>query len=104
MTHWLIIGGTRIRAEHEKKQWDNLKGYLKQHKGSKATVYLKTTGDIFCRIVKLECDQNYNDLELDVNSGFSSSIRRLNSRPNNIELSRMQLDYYFNRYMEDANA
>jgi hypothetical protein len=104
MTHWLVIGGTRIRAEHEKKQWDNLKEYLEQYKDSKATVYLKTTGDMFVRIVKLECDQNYKDLDLDCNSCFSGSIRHLNSRPNNIELSRMQIDYYFNRYMEAANA
>jgi hypothetical protein len=94
MTHWLQIGGIKIRSEYEIKQWYHLKEYIEQHEGSKATVYVKTTGDMFARIIKLECDQNYNELDLDCNSCFSGSIRHFNGRPNNIEISKLQLDYY----------
>jgi hypothetical protein len=97
MTHWLHLGGMKLSCTEEQKQWDNLNKYIKTHKNCKATVYNKTTGDMFCRIVKLECNQNYNKLNLDCNSMSIGSIRHLNSRPNNIELCKMQLDYFVNR-------
>jgi hypothetical protein len=97
MTHWLQIGGMRIREAYERKQWENLSKYLEQHQGSNATVYIKNTGDIYARIIKLECEQSYNDIEIDCNSCFDGSIRYLNSRPNNIEISKLQLDYYMSK-------
>ena len=97
MTHWLEIGGTRISTKNEDMQWDHLKKYLSEYPESKATVYIKNTGDLFATVVRLECKQNYRDLDLECNSGSDGSIRHLNYKPKNIELCRMQTDYFFNR-------
>jgi hypothetical protein len=100
MVHWLQIGGIKSSMKNEDIQWANLKKYLEEYPESKAVVYIKETGDIFCKVVKLECSQNYNDLDLDCNSMFNGSIRHLNHKPNDIALCRLQLDYYFNRRRE----
>jgi hypothetical protein len=95
--HWLEIGGIRINMKDEDKQWDHLKKYLSDYPESKATVYIKNTGDLFARVVRLECKQNYRDLDLECNSCSDCSIRQLNYKPQNIEICKKQIDYFFNR-------
>jgi len=96
MIHWLEIGGIRIGMKDEDKQWNYLKKYLSEYPESKATVYFKDS-DLFARVVKLECKQNYRDLDLHCNSCSNSSIKHLNHKPQNIELCKNQLDYFLNR-------
>ena len=96
MVHWLQVGGMRTSLKNENRQWENIQTYLEEYPNSKATVYYKETGDLFCRIVKLECKQNYRDLDLDCNSG-DGSVRHLNYRPNDLTESAVQIDYYVNR-------
>ena len=99
MTHWLQIGGTRVSQKAEDRQWNNLQEYLSDYPESKATIYLKETGDLFCKIVKLECNQNYRDLDLYCNGG-DGSAKHLNHKPNDLVLCKLQIDYFINRKRE----
>jgi hypothetical protein len=101
MTHWLQIGGMKVSQKAEDRQWNNLQQYLSDYSESKATVYYKETGDIFCRIVKLECNQNYRDLDLYCNGG-DGSVRHLDYKPKDLALSKLQLDYFVNRSKREA--
>lgn len=92
--HWLQFGGMKLKTSSERKQWSNLKEYLEKYPESKASIFLKNTGDVFARIVKLECSQNYNDLDLDCNSLFDGSIKHLNYKPNMSDLSESNLEMF----------
>jgi len=98
--HWLEVGGMRFTVPDENVQWKHLKDYLTKYPDSKITVYNRNSGDLCARVVRLECKQKYNDLDMDCNSGFTHSIRRLAYKPKNIELCRVQSDYFFNRSEE----
>ena len=98
--HWLEVGGKRFTISDEDVQWGYLKDYMLKYPDSKITVYNRNAGDLFARVVKLECKQKYRDLDIDCNSGFTHSIRRLDRKPNNIEPCRVQSDYFFNRSAE----
>ena len=54
MVHWLQIGGMKIREKDEIKQWGNLNEYIQKYPLSKSQVWLKTTGDMYARFIKLE--------------------------------------------------
>ena len=97
MIHWLQIGGIKTSKESEDKQWRNLNKYLEDYPGSEVTVFLKNTGDVFARIVKLKCNQNYRDLDLDCNSCFDGSIKRLAYKPKDIFISKKQFDCFISR-------
>lgn len=84
-THWLKLGGL-IPNNLVTKQYDNLNRYLKAYPGSKVTYYTKDS-DIYSMIVKLECDQSYSTLDLDCNSGFDGSIKRLYRKPSGITIT-----------------
>ena len=57
MIHWLQIGGMKSSLDNEQKQWNNLKQYLNDYPNSRAEIYYKTTGDMFARFIRLECEQ-----------------------------------------------
>lgn len=87
MVHWLEYGGIRCMPDREKKQLEELRQYLRKYPDAKAEVFWKTTGDMFARFIRLECNQSYNDLDMDVNSMFDKSLRRHTHKPSNIEYS-----------------
>jgi hypothetical protein len=97
MVHWLRIGGMKLSTKSEQKQWNSLKEYLNNYPGSKIIVFNKNTGDAFAKIVRLECDQTYKELDLDCNSCYDTSIKHLSSKPADIEVCKMQLDYFVKR-------
>lgn len=101
MIHWLQIGG--IKEHYEHKQWENLKEYLNKYSESNIEVWVKFTGDMFAKFIRLKCNQNYCDLDLDCNSGFKGSIKHLNNKPNNIELSIHSRDWFINCYDNKIN-
>lgn len=76
--HWLKIDGVRS----EDRQYKEIDKYLKAYPEAKATMFLYKYG-MFNRVVKLECSQNYNDLDMIVNSG-SHPLRRLTQKPKDI--------------------
>ena len=96
MTHWLQVGRMMDSKKTENAQWKNIQEYLNEYPESKATVYYKETGDVFCKIIKLECNQNYNNLDLDCNGG-DRSVKHFEHKPSNIVLSKLQLDYFLNK-------
>jgi len=97
-THWLGVGGIRKTLLEEDQQWKNLKYYIDNYPESTVTIFFKETGrDLFEKIVKLECDQNYQNLELDCNSGFNTSFRHLSYKPKGLEICKLSLDNLANR-------
>lgn len=82
--HWLLIDGKQ-RKHLTVKQWNNLKEYQEKYPESKITVYNKKYGSIVDKVICLEVAQNYNDLDLDCNSLFDGSLRRLNRKPADLE-------------------
>lgn len=76
--HWLKINGYRS----EERQYKEIDNYLKNYPNAKATIYLYEY-DMFDKAVLLECEQNYNDLDMDVNT-CSHPLRRLTQKPKNI--------------------
>lgn len=93
MTHWLVIGGERKTMKQELEQWKNLKQYINNYPESEVIIYLKSAGDIYSRVVKLKCKQNYQELDLDCNGG-DKSIKHLDYRPSGIELCNWNVDEF----------
>ena len=85
--HWLEYGGSRFSLDRENKQLEELRNYLRNDPTAKAEGYFKNTGDVFAKVVRLECSQTYDDLDMDVNSGFNKSLKRLSRKPPDIEYS-----------------
>lgn len=79
--HWLKIDGY-AKLEETAKQFLEVEKYLAKYKESSAMLYQYDSGT-FNWIVRLECKQCYNDLDMDVNS-FSTSLERLSSKPKGI--------------------
>jgi len=76
--HWLKIDGYAIgRAEY--LQYNEIVKYLLKHPNAKAETY-QYECDLFNCVVRLECHQNYDDLDMAVNS-FSNNLRRLSQKP-----------------------
>jgi hypothetical protein len=80
--HWLKINGTHS----ELRQYKEIDEYLKNYPTAKATIY-QYDYELFNRVVLLECEQNYNDLDMNVNTG-SHPLRRLTQKPKNISSPR----------------
>jgi len=85
--HWLEYDGIFCNIEKRTKQLEELRQYLRKYPTAVAKGYKKTKGDIFLKIVRLECEQSYDDLDMDVNSLFDKSLRRHSRKPSNIEYS-----------------
>lgn len=79
--YWLKIKSL-VPARDEVKQYQEIQNYLDNYPDAKATMYLYDY-HFFDRVIKLECHQNWNDLDLNVNSG-SHALRRLSRKPDNI--------------------
>lgn len=88
--HWLKID---IRNEtKDGKEWMNLKEYKDNYDCEMTVFYCKNSFD---KVIKLECDQNYEDLDIDVNSMFDGSLIRLESKPRNIIACKQNIEYFF---------
>ena len=83
--HWLKIHGMGS-TRNELKQYQEIQSYIDRYPDAKATMFLYDY-NLFDRVVKLECHQNWNDLDLMANS-MSHSLQRLTQKPNNIGQSR----------------
>ena len=91
--HWLEVGGMHVSLSNEGKQWNLLYEYIKKYPDSNIKVFYKTSGkDLFAKVVRLECNQKYADLDLDCNSCSDVSIRRLTYKPKGMEVSKLQLN------------
>lgn len=91
--HWLKIDGY-CDLKDTAKQFSDIENYLAKYKTSKAKIYQYNSGS-YNWVVRLECNQCYDDLDLTVNSG-SSRLIHFTSKPQNI--GREQNFYFPEHY------
>ena len=84
--HWLKIDGFS-KLQETALQFLAIENYLKSYKNASAMLYEYDNGS-FNWVVRLQCDQCYDDLDMDVNSG-STRLTRLTSKPKNIGRERI---------------
>ena len=99
-THWL-----KIDLFNETKtgiEWKNLKEYKEKY-SCNMEVYYYTNNPFTKKVIKLECNQIYQDLDLDVNSLSEGSLIRVKSKPKNIEAYNKPIELFFERYIKDYN-
>lgn len=87
-TYWLKIEDDTIE-----KVWINLKEYKEKHKCNMEVFYRET--NFINKIIKLECNQSYQDLDLDVNSLSGGSLTRLLNKPKNICAYKKNIEDFF---------
>lgn len=96
--HWLKIDGYS-KLEETALQFQSIENYLKAYPKAKAMLYQYDSG-LFNWIVRLECEQCYNDLDLDVNSS-STRLERFSSKPKNIGRERIfKFPEHYKKYIE----
>lgn len=78
-THWLKIDRY---VKNDAEQWKEIQKYLDNYPEARATIFTYDSGN-FNRVVKLVCYQEYNELDMDVNS-LSTNLQRLGSKPQGI--------------------
>jgi len=100
--HWLKIDLTNETKDG--KEWLNLKRYKEKYDCNMTVFYYNNS--FIDKAVKLECNQKYEDLDLDVNSMSSGSLIRLKSKPKNITVYKKDIDDFFAdkiKIKEDSN-
>lgn len=97
-THWLKID---FRYEsRDGKEWKNLKEYADNYDCKISIFYYDY---IFAsKVIKLECNQSYQELDLDVNSMSDGSLFYLKHKPKNItQYSNKDINYFYNNYVKE---
>lgn len=89
-THWL-----KIEDDMVEKVWKNLKKYKEKYDCNIEVFYRET--NFINKVIKLECNQSYQDLDLDVNSMSDGSLTRLLSKPKNICKYTQPIEEFFRR-------
>lgn len=90
--HWLKIDLSNETKDG--KEWRNLKEYKDKYDCNMTVFYYNNS--FIDKAIKLECNQNYEELDLDVNSMFDGSLIRLKSKPKNITAYKDDIEYFFN--------
>lgn len=89
-THWLKIEDDMI-----KKVWTRLKEYREKYNCNMSVFYKAT--NFISKYIKLECNQSYQDLDLDVNSISDEGLRHLSYKPKDICQYKYSIEYFFER-------
>jgi len=92
--HWLKIDLSN--ETREGREWSILKEYKEKY-DCNMTVFYYDNNPLTEKVIKLDCNQNYNDLDLDVNSMNDGSLIRLKSRPKNITQYGKDINYFFDK-------
>lgn len=87
-THWL-----KIEDDMVKKVWIRLKEYKNRYDCSMQVFYKET--NFISKYIKLECNQSYQDLDLDVNSISDEGLRHLSCKPKDICKYKYPIEYFF---------
>lgn len=95
--YWL-----KIDFFNENENWNNLKKFKEKY-DCNMQVYYYDSNPFTRKVIKLECNQAYQDLDLDVNSSFDGSLIRLNNKPKNIKTYNKSIELFFERYIKDLN-
>jgi len=95
-THWLKI--EFLNETEDGIEWNNLKEYKEKY-DCNMEVYYYPSNPFTRKVIKLECNQTYQDLDLDVNSNFDGSLIRMAGKPKNIEPYNRPIEFFFDRYI-----
>jgi hypothetical protein len=87
--------------EQTGKAYKKLMDYLNRYPDSKITPFNSNYGSIFDKYFCLECDQSYDDLDLDCNSMFDGSLIRLARKPNYLEHGFKSFEDLYHIYVND---
>ena len=90
-THWL-----RISSPNEKGKWENLKTFWDKY-DCFMTVYYYDYNPFLDKIIKLDCNQSYQELDLDVNSMSDRSLKRIKAKPTNSSPYNKSITYFFEK-------
>ncbi len=90
-THWL-----RISAPNEKEKWENLKKFWDKY-DCFMTVYYYDYNPFLDKLIKLDCNQSYQELDLDVNSMSVNSLKRIKAKPTNSSPYNKSIIYFFEK-------
>lgn len=89
--HWLKVD---LRNETRNgKEWLNLKEYKDKYDCNITVFYYNNS--FTDKAIKLECNQNYDDLDLDVGSMWDGSLIRLMKKPKNITAYQKNIEFFF---------
>lgn len=98
MIHWLIYGGLGCHKSQQEQQLLELFHYFLKYPESNMKAYFKDTEDVYAKVIRLKCNQTYDDLELDCNS--CGTLRRVIYKPKNISYSPKLTAYLYMRIGE----
>ena len=79
--HWLKINAF-VPTNNEVRQYVEISDYLSRHPEADAEIFHYNY--LICdRVVRLRCNEKWNDLDINANAG-SHSLQRLSRKPKNI--------------------
>lgn len=92
-TYWL-----KMEDDMTEKAWTNLKEYKEKYDCNIEVFY--RLSNFINKFIKLECNQSYQDLDLDVNSASESSLIRMSRKPKDIKKYNQPIEEFFGRYIK----
>lgn len=92
-THWLKIENDMIE-----QVWIRLKEYKEKYDCNMEVFYKDT--NLINKFIKLECNQSYQDLDLDVNSLSDNGLRHLDAKPKMIHPYNCPIEEFFKEIAE----
>lgn len=96
-THWL-----KIENDMVEDVWIKLREYKQKYSCNMEVFYRET--NFIDKFIKLECNQQYQDLDLDVNSISDNGLRHLSSKPKNIYQYNYKIEEFFKRNIKRENT
>ncbi|MCI9016132.1 MAG: hypothetical protein HFJ53_03065 [Clostridia bacterium] len=91
-THWL-----KMNIDTIEKVWIRLKEFKEKYNCNMEVFYKET--NLVIKYIKLECNQSYQDLDLDVNSITDEGLWHLSRKPNDIYKYKYPIEYFFKEYI-----
>lgn len=92
-THWLKIENDMVIDV-----WKNIKEYEEKYDCNIEIFYRRT--NLINKFIKLECNQSYQDLNLDINSMSDGSLIHLLSKPRNIYKYKHSIKEFYLRILQ----
>lgn len=88
-THWL-----RLDSVDELEKWQNLKKYKDKY-DCYMTVFYYDYNTLTDKVIKLDCNQSYQELDLDLNSLSKGSLKRVKAKPTNVTAYNKGINHFF---------
>lgn len=88
-THWL-----KLDSNNEIEKWNNLKNYKEKYDCS-MTVFYYDYNPLEDKVIKLDCNQSYSELDLDIDSKSEGSLKKIQNKPTNITQYNRTINSFF---------